>query len=1648
MSDVVVMDLTVLALNFPEKLNPEIERDNFIQTIENSLSKYNLVTLDGDEGVGKTSLLSQFVIKYPNNAISLFIRPSSYWSYDLELIQYNLYEQIDYLLGNTGSVSPEQTITYPILQNHISKLQREFRKKGKPIYFVVDGLETFSTKNAKERENLFALLPINLTGFKFLFTGDQNILFEHPSFRYSVKNLTLTGFNYDETKKFLGGLDLNDYNLKEIFTSCRGNPGYLSSIRRSLEDGVSIDEVVGSAGVLNKLLDLEWKRANITDAKLLEILVAVADVRQGRSISSLSKFFMMPSEQIKNYFENLKFLQLNDTIVTYVSDSFRAFVLEKLKYLNKSVNNLIIDYWLNNNTSAEAITELPYYLERAGRYKDLLGFLTPQNFGKLVEQSQSLAPIQDKSEIGLKAAMELGKDGSIIQFALQKSIGVELENADVWRSEVKARIALNDFNSALALANSTLIKEDKLHLLVVIARSFAEKGISPDSIILNQIKQLYAEIDKTRLGTRAINIASDLIHIDQELAVQLLEDTTNSNGEEGSFDAALAVLSLTSSTLSELRNTNQEKINYLKSQINNPNLKTFLSEISLFSGNYTADEIIEKTKALDTASKRLLFLSFWTTENSNRTDAIKVIKYALDVIIGTTEYTPTATILRRIATPLPIIKEAEEAKKLVSIFDGQKNLIELGPTEDYVRLQLLLAVAQKNFDKEAAKNRIEEVYLYILDISDLMIRTQCLAYLFASLEDVDPNRELQQSNNNFWEEVEKELLLNIDNLLGKTANQNEATKRIIEALAVRLPDFTIAYIITMLNTEMRQNQAYLEFIDAHLEMPEEKLNITYVVNTLNKITIVDIRSISIVNIAMRLSLIVGKNASWVLQALPLLDHIRRLSDAVDCCQALSNFYKFLIKQEATYNFNDLEQNIEENWEKIDEGWEKVNQGFMLCSVFAEHSPGSAKRFLIRLENFRKTIVFESNAASQSYLACVRLVLRSFSGLIIRKLDLQREKEILSQLIGLIPSVWNQVAAWSEIAAFYFIRKRSDDCKSIVENKINPLLKRLQLENIGQYRSALVLIAGVLYCSHRNTCFELLESLSYYDRNTAYMRIANFLLTKISPFEPYEGSIHNSFNIDYNDVKDICEIIEKMEQDDTIFSLMESLVDSMTSPRAKNKFTHIQVDATAELLKNVVKAKFPASVRHIKHDGYKVLGLALVAKLKGVNSQQEWDKLVNSAKNIPNLADKILVLSNVASLLPLKDAKDIERQNALVQEIFVDIENLPSNLDQIERYEAVAVSFKQIDIYQKCLKAAMKYTKKLDSEKITEYRKRLLNLAALIDPNLVSVLASTIDDDEARLSSRNELKEHALALQSKKNLLTQVPAPEDDLDHYSESASMYLAALNADRANTVPLERNRFLLQIAAKFPITKAFPIISLVVQNAVKHLEKTDQAEQTISSIFDTTVLAAQLVERVSIRSSDQLNYIRTDLDTYTESQSTLVGFGEREKAFGFLKEWFRNNLMTELLICEPYFDPQDIEILKLLQSEAPECKVTIFTGNSHNTDVSKDPLKYNPEAMKNAYSQAWQQYSIQDPPDVDIIVMWSVKTNKFPFHDRWWFGDKTGIRVGTSIGGLGNRISEITLMSDEDCKRNKKEVESYIARKKRDFAGERLLCESFSLF
>ncbi len=173
----------------------------------------------------------------------------------------------------------------------------------------------------------------------------------------------------------------------------------------------------------------------------------------------------------------------------------------------------------------------------------------------------------------------------------------------------------------------------------------------------------------------------------------------------------------------------------------------------------------------------------------------------------------------------------------------------------------------------------------------------------------------------------------------------------------------------------------------------------------------------------------------------------------------------------------------------------------------------------------------------------------------------------------------------------------------------------------------------------------------------------------------------------------------------------------------------------------------------------------------------------------------------------------------------------------------------------------------------------------------------------------------------------------------------------------------------------------------------------------------------------------------------SLVISAGDREKALQFLRDWFTHEVKNYLKICDQFFGPSDLELLMMLLSANPNCKVQILTSKQHHD-------KEHISSPGTEYLEQWRRISDQEPPDTEVVIVGTESSGKSPIHDRWWLTQGGGLKIGTSFNSLGiTQDSTITRISNTESEMLESDVDQYLIDKKREYNGERLRYLSFTL-
>jgi hypothetical protein len=350
--------------------------------------------------------------------------------------------------------------------------------------------------------------------------------------------------------------------------------------------------------------------------------------------------------------------------------------------------------------------------------------------------------------------------------------------------------------------------------------------------------------------------------------------------------------------------------------------------------------------------------------------------------------------------------------------------------------------------------------------------------------------------------------------------------------------------------------------------------------------------------------------------------------------------------------------------------------------------------------------------------------------------------------------------------------------------------------------------------------------------------------------------------------------------------------------------------------------------------------------------------------------------------------------------------------------------------------AMEESARCDFESAQELERRSIDLAYSLDPSLASQLAEIVDRDPARRLRRNAVDEQLKVLQGSH---ADRSGDKSDAEDPNLPKILWgsLGLLNGDQLTPKDAGELRSDVIASGRIPISESFPMVIWVVANYVARYSKTDNALRALRPLFESLILTARLTARL---------VAREDIGTFSKGGHIILSprpgvlprVGDRDDGEELLREWISSNVSELLTIADPFFQMEDLDVVKWVMERAPSVRVVILTSPKN---------KQSNASVEEAWRTYWRlNLSSADPPDTEVVMVTN-RLSKSPLHDRWWLSKRHGLRIGTSFGGLGKRWAEISYLSEDDKLLRDKIIEKILTRKELDENGGRYIYSSFTL-
>jgi hypothetical protein len=1640
-----VIDLPALSLNFPAPHLPEVFRDNIVQTLKTLLEEnVYCATIEGPEGIGKTTVLSHFARRFPSFTISIFVSSANRLSYDPDLLRSDVAGQVYW--ATTGNILERSQNAPELLKAYYSELQHKAKQRKQLYYFVVDGIdELSSTIRESLLKQLADILPIGIPQFRFLFAGDESLYKDLLDRRLIMKSFPLTEFSIDEAKALFASHEMPLDVLSEVNTVCRGLPGRLSGVLRALQKGMQPSELIQDGfSKWPELFEIDWKQVDPGNDDQHRILALLAFDSKPHSIEDISSILDIAKDDVRKLIALTNFLNVDpdETDARFASTGLRRYAADQLKHKKAHVQKLLIKRLLASPTSDTSILDLPGYMEDAAQYADLLDILTPDHILQVLERGQTLSRVEDAVKRGFRSANKLGRDGDILRFGLQKSIILDLASTNIWESEVGALAALDREPEAMVLATNAILREDRLQMLATLAHYIWLKGAIVPSELIDQIRLLIENLDYWTLGRRAGSIASKLVCVTPDLATTLLRKAKWATGEEDLDKIFAGVTALALRDVKDEQRFNQAIETMTKSRQSSKN-GDMLEGVRVLAGRMSPSDVCKRSNEIGQSEARISTLRYWCVLNGHVPDADTVAVQGLRLALATPSSLIDAGLLADFSQALAGAPSSERVSALIGMLDGLRATAErLGSSVDFVRLQLSIARAEAKLDITVAEGRLTQLLVYVAQISDLPSKGESYAYFLAALKTISGFAKLT-SGDSLMDECSSELESVVLTLAGATADHQLALGGIISALATGDLAKAIDYT-QVVNTEGRRDEVLVGVVETLLRKSVSDIDPGSLLRAYNSIVSAENRDDALESIMERFSDVTSIEPQQLRALLPIISEIPKMNDSMAACRALVRSLK-VICTSSTDEYSSLKKHIKTvlrtRWHHIDVGWGRIDAGYGITRDLATVDRQEAEEIFAETEAMKAEGRIAAPQGAATYISCLRLLIRAFCGMLPGRREGENDLKSIAALIEILPSYGERSVLWADLCMRAVVAGRTEVAERICEDYLLPSFNKIPKEDASYRDSTLIRIAPALYRSQPTICLEELESLTPDDRDLALLSTIRFLLRHKVPTDPYDSGTLSGVVMTYETLLQVELLTNRLSTDWMIYDTAEEVADATQSSKNRYSLTRPQCEDIGRRFSAIARAKLPVG-RQITHKGFQIATLAQANKMSQAK-KEAWSDLIKEAEELENISDRSFVLQIVGLCLPNGMTDERSRLIALAQHA---IANIPWKLEQVDRLLGLADDLQGVDqLLCRDLINRIANTLPKSEEDTQEQRRHLVDIAFRLDEDLAKKLIDAFDDDDAKKVAKSQLR----LLEVRKGISESKGRPDQDnaIKHLRAAevhklGSMLLRAVSAGRVQHFHPNEIRGYLDLAAKQPLSRSFPLLSWYIENAVTRYSRTDQATTFLRPIFEACILGAQLTGQISGKSLVRLRALRSQSADLSVTQSLLVTPDSRDQAVTILSAWFAKSIDGHVMIHDPFFGPDDLEWLQIIRTAKPNCKITVITSRRHQPNPPPG------EELADVYINVWHRLYDQSPPEVEFAVIGGEKSKDSPIHDRWLISNGSGLRFGTSLNSLGiTKDSEISEMSSSDTEQKHHEMEQYLSREKTEHQGEKIRLTRFWL-
>lgn len=1599
-----IVDLCYLCDNYPDLPESDLmlPRDVEVKHLADLLKNNNIIFLDGKDGIGITTSLALFAKEHPFNCVSYFYDGFTKAWLSPDVIEESLVKQLGfYAYNDTKAVSYPSTK----IQSLIVKISQRQRQSDLPLYFVFDGFHDISKEDTESLRLLFSYLPWSKA--RFIFSGkieDYNNLI--PSkLKYEQANclLPFSKTNVMEYfKKLDNSLTTEDFNRLYEITQGEGSKiDYIKTKFRQLGSFKPILEAPDT--ILDDLYIWETETIETNKNRNFKVLLALIAFSTGVLTEELvcRMINVQKNELIELLDESSDYLVSDNGFIQYKSAAFRRYICSYLVKLKSDVEIQMLRTYEGYGFMYSA-EMLPLY--QRNKRDGIIPFLSATNVEQMHGQQQSHASLNIQYDYGFEAAI-LKEEflGDAFRFAIAKSTSNEIEKNEIWDSEIEALIALGNKDEAIELAQSIYLKEDRLKALIQIIGLCDNLLTSEKEALKSDIDVLCDDIEFEKIPNKAIELAKLLLPVDFNEAMGIIDNIAKNEKNKINVDIIYAAISMSvdEDTITDSQQGEFTKFDMLKSKIKDKGLKEMTDVMKSVYADKTVNETLSKIKALKPASKQIYFLKYWIPEHKTMDNISEALEYAVTLLIDDSSIDiPKVSILCDFASALPYVKNKDKFEKIIRLVDSIEASIKT-PTQEYCTLKLIVIESYVEFDSVIAKSILDDLYLYVSDLSNRSTRIDCLSQILSSYEKLGDKTTMA---NDFMtctcllNEIEDE----IKDAFSETAYHFKIIQKPIKNLITSYPSF-LKEITPYMNTEERRSKAYLYGAIEYIKQTEsEKIKWSYLQSLVDSITYNEELAERVwMQFARKLER--GKfNEDLLKRVKSLKDIFCNFTSEANKCFVLVHIYLWLYRNTPTDSFTSfIYMELYNTWHNIHIPWEKIDIGFNLAEIISDCNKAESSKILAELLKLKHSLLYSSTSNLTALMESIDLYTRGVGILIQTDNCSDNVIEEYANVISKLGAKGEEYIWWSKIAMNFYLANDDQMFKNTVCDKILNSFDPTSY-NMGYRKHLIYNLAPVLFLYNSGFLKDELKNHSQFFTNVCISTIGRFLLLRYPYADGLDMKNEPEVRLCYNEALKLIDLTKLTDDEIIIFKHVENICKCIIK-QGTECLASVQKDHIYKELTAIVDEKLP-SKQGIQHNGYKIACKMALYTLVRKKDKSIWTKFENEISAIPNKADQAFLYFYALGYIDNTTTKA-----SYLEKGYNVAASIKSGYDRFTRFNMCLVELMesyraQFSAYYKQIALDLKG----DNDTDLSYGEKMVDLAYQFDDErLVSAYMDIHDDDPVRIRYKKKLQKKLESTKRISNAIKQSDAVKTlSSEECDKCYSKQLSSLIGGKSVTKDAWDVKDSLYPIYKYSVSETKSAI-LYFMETVYH-RQTISKNQTplIMKMHEALLFNVKMVMALSTRSDENLKRIYQLASDTNKVSDSMIRPGEKSKAIKYIREWFKNNNKGTLQIIDAYFSPKDLLEIKPLFDIDNKLKVRILTHRKNYADI-------------NDYKDTWLQTFDEVSGKIDIVsVKYEDNPTEGPLHDRYWIlVDKQtkeecqGITLN-SISGLGNKESDISKM------------------------------------